>query len=354
MKVLAINSSARVGVQSKTELMLSHLVQGMREAGATVEVVNLHKKKVNYCVGCFSCWTKTPGKCIHKDDMTLEIYPKLLACDLLVLATPLYHYTVNAKLKAFIERTLPNALPFLEQKEGVTGHPIRHEIPSVAVISVAGFPEQSVFEPLSSYVRFLYGEKLAAEIYRTSAEAMEESGGSRKTDDILKATVQGGRELVEGMAISSPTMARIIQPLMDTEALSSIANIFWQTCIDEGVTPKEFKERGMVPRPDSIKTFMAVMKMAFNSEKAVNFRGVMQFTFFDDVKGECFFTIRDGSFRAEEGVAENPDVQIEAPFDVWMDIVTGKADGQKKFMEQKYKAVGDFSILMGMGEIFGK
>ncbi len=42
--------------------------------------------------------------------------------------------------------------------------------------------------------------------------------------------------------------------LMDTEVLSSIANIFWQTCIDEGVTPKEFKERGMVPRPDSIKT----------------------------------------------------------------------------------------------------
>jgi putative sterol carrier protein/putative NADPH-quinone reductase len=354
MKVLAINSSARVGVESKTELMLNHLVQGMREAGATVEVVNLHKKKIKYCVGCFSCWTKTPGKCIHKDDMSLEIYPRLLACDLLVLATPLYHYTVNAKLKAFIERTLPNLLPFLEQKEGVTGHPIRHEIPPVAVISVAGFPEQSVFEPLSSYVRFLYGEKLAAEIYRTSAEAMEESGESRKTDDILEATVQGGRELVEGMAISSPTMARIIQPLMDTEALSSIANIFWQTCIDEGVTPREFKEKGMVLRPDSLETFMTVMKVAFNSEKAGDFHGTMQFSFSGDVEGKCFFSIQDGLFSTVEGVAENPDVHIESPFDVWMDIVTGKADGQKMFMEQKYKAVGDFSILMRMGDLFGK
>jgi multimeric flavodoxin WrbA len=33
MKVLAINSSARIGGQSKTELMLNHLVEGMREAG---------------------------------------------------------------------------------------------------------------------------------------------------------------------------------------------------------------------------------------------------------------------------------------------------------------------------------
>ena len=103
MKVLAINSSARIGGQSKTELMLNHLVEGMRDAGAAVEVINLHKMNIKNCIGCFTCWTKTPGKCIHKDDMTDEIYPKYLDADLLVLATPLYHFTVNAEMKAFIE-----------------------------------------------------------------------------------------------------------------------------------------------------------------------------------------------------------------------------------------------------------
>ena len=92
MKVLAINSSARVGVETKTELMLNHLVQGMREAGATVEVENLHKRKMNYCVGCFSCWTNIPGKCIHRDDMSIDIFPRLISSDFLVLSTPLYHY----------------------------------------------------------------------------------------------------------------------------------------------------------------------------------------------------------------------------------------------------------------------
>ena len=55
MNILALNSSPRVGVESKTEWMLDHLVQGMREAGAAVEVVALKDKKVRHCSGCFTC-----------------------------------------------------------------------------------------------------------------------------------------------------------------------------------------------------------------------------------------------------------------------------------------------------------
>ena len=61
MKILALNSSPRSEGQSKTEIMLKSLVKGMREAGAEVEVVDLRKKTIKNCVGCFSCWTKSPG-----------------------------------------------------------------------------------------------------------------------------------------------------------------------------------------------------------------------------------------------------------------------------------------------------
>ncbi len=91
MKVLALNSSLRQDGESRTELMLDHLVKGMREAGADVEVVNLRDKTINYCMGCFSCDTITPGKCIIPDDMTQELYPKWLASDLCIYATPLFH-----------------------------------------------------------------------------------------------------------------------------------------------------------------------------------------------------------------------------------------------------------------------
>ena len=54
MKVLAINSSLRKGGQSRTEMMMNHLVEGMREAGAEVDVVHLRQKKIKYCIGCFT------------------------------------------------------------------------------------------------------------------------------------------------------------------------------------------------------------------------------------------------------------------------------------------------------------
>ena len=61
MKVLALNSSPRTQVQSKTELMLTHLVEGMRDAGADVELVNLRKQTIKNCIGCFTCWTRRRG-----------------------------------------------------------------------------------------------------------------------------------------------------------------------------------------------------------------------------------------------------------------------------------------------------
>ncbi|MGZ3592655.1 MAG: flavodoxin family protein, partial [Syntrophales bacterium] len=131
MKVLAINSSPRPEGQSKTELMLNSLVKGMREAGADVEVVHLRNKKVNNCIGCFTCWTKTPGVCLHKDDMTGELFPKWAGADLVIYASPLYHFTVNAEMKAFIERTLPALEPFFEDHDDGTGHPWRIRHPSV-------------------------------------------------------------------------------------------------------------------------------------------------------------------------------------------------------------------------------
>ena len=205
MNVLALNASPRGGGQSKTEFLLNHLVQGMEEAGAEVEVVALRKKKINTCVGCFTCWTKTPGVCIHQDDMTRELFPKWLASDLVVYAFPLYHYTVSAAMKTFIERTLPVALPFFERGEAETYHPLRHDFPKAVVLSVAGLPEMSVFDQLSAYIRFLFGfrtKTLVAELYRPAAESLATPFFREKAREIREAFVQAGREIVRTKAVS--------------------------------------------------------------------------------------------------------------------------------------------------------
>jgi len=353
MKVLALNSSARTGDVSKTEIVLDYLLQGMREAGAEVEVVELRKKKIRYCIGCFACWTKTPGTCIHNDDMTKELLPKYLDSDLVILATPLFHYTVNALMKTFIERTLPIALPFFEKRDGVTRHPYRHEAPPVVVLSVAGFPEESVFDALKFYVNFLFQQRLVAEIYRTSAEMLSQSSTGQKASDIREALIQGGRELVQSMKISQETMDRIKKPITTFEEMAPMGNLMWQTCINEGVTMGEAQKGRLIPRPDSIETFLMLMKFSFKANKAKEARLTMQFNFSGQVAGECYFMIENGSFKTGLGKSNSPDLIIESPFEVWMDILTRKADGQKMFMEKKYTTKGDVSILMRMGEFFG-
>ena len=355
MKVLAINSSPRADGISKTAMLLDALVKGMRDAGAEVETINLREKKIKNCIGCFTCWTKTPGVCVQKDDMTTELYPKWLEADLAVYATPLYHFTVNATMKTFIERTLPVVEPFLKRGDDSTSHPLRQKLPRAVVLSVAGFPEASVFAQLTSYINFLFGKGLVAEIYRPAAEMLRLPQFPGTTKDILDATAQGGRELVQSMKISKETMERIAKPIVDDfDTMANMANVFWKSCIREGLSPKEFDERRLIPRPDSIETFMMIMPMGFNSERAGDMRAVLQFNFSGEVDGSCHFKIENGKIEAKEGASEKPDLTIESPFEVWMDVITGKADGQQMFMQQEYKAVGDLSLLMRMNDLFGR
>jgi putative sterol carrier protein len=288
--------------------------------------------------------------------MTAELFPKWLEADIAVYATPLYHFALNASMKAFIERTLPVLEPFLERLDGKTVHPLRHgfNAPRGVVLSVAGFPEPSVFDQLSRYVRFLFGDRLLAEIYRPGAEMLSLPELAAITKDILEATARAGQEIVQSGSILAVTAERIQQPIGgDFDSFSSMANLFWKSCIREGLTPGEFHQRNPVPRPDSIETFMMVMVRALNRERASQTKATMQFTFSGEVEGVCHFKIEDGKIEAKKGASVNPDLIVESPFETWMDVITGKSDGQQLFMQQKYRASGDLSLLLRMKELFG-
>ena len=361
MKILALNSSPRGNGESKTEIMLHALVAGMREAGAEVEVADLRTKKIKNCAGCFSCWTKQPGTCIHKDDMTRELFPKWLASDLVVYASPLYHFSVNAELKTFIERTLPVLEPFFLQHNGRAYHPLRGKPPKVVILSVAGLPEESVFDPLSTWVNFIFGgghnpdaKTLVAEIYRPMAEALTIPYYQEKATNILDATQQAGREIVATMNVSEETMARVKQPMVEDPAtFLEFGNLMWKTCIAEGITPREFGDKGVMPRPDSISSYIELMKLGFNPGPARGLKTTIQFNFSSENQGSCFLSIADGAITCQQGSLNQPDLTVNTPFEVWMDILTGKSDGQQMFLDQKYTVEGDLALLMQMEQLFG-
>lgn len=356
MKVLAVNSSPRKDEHSKTKQMLNALVEGMREAGAQVDVVDLKDKKVKNCIGCLSCWTKTPGVCSIKDDMTKELFPLWIEADLAVYATPLYHFTVNASMKAFIERTLPVLQPFLISFGKETLHPLRYKHPKIAFLSVAGFPEYSVFSQLSSWANFIYGRFgiVTAEIYRPMAEALSLPSLKHKAEEIFSATRQAGREIVQNGKVSDETMSRITQDIVkDVTLFHDVANIMWKSCINECISPTEMREKNLVPVPESIADFQKIMLFAFMPMAAADMKAILQFNFTGSQEGSCYFTIDNGEITASEGTAATPSLTIDTDFSLWVDIMGRKADGQQMFMEQRYKVEGDIGILMKMNELFG-
>ncbi|MGA2465252.1 MAG: SCP2 sterol-binding domain-containing protein, partial [Thermodesulfobacteriota bacterium] len=54
-----------------------------------------------------------------------------------------------------------------------------------------------------------------------------------------------------------------------------------------------------------------------------------------------------------EGKVDSPTLTIKTPSEIWLAIANGELDGQKGFMEGKYTAVGDMSLLMRMKSLFG-
>lgn len=101
MKVIGIIGSPR-GAKSRTLKLLESALKGAEECGADIEVIDVTKKDIRYCIGCASCY-KT-GKCVLKDEFG-EVYEKLLACEGFVLGSPVYFNNVSAQLKTFMDRT---------------------------------------------------------------------------------------------------------------------------------------------------------------------------------------------------------------------------------------------------------
>jgi multimeric flavodoxin WrbA len=101
MKVLILQGSPRAN--GNTAWMAEEYKKAAEAAGHNVTLVNVAKKKINGCLACEYCHTKGNGACVQKDDMQ-ELYPLLAEAEVLVLASPIYYFTLSAQIQAPIQR----------------------------------------------------------------------------------------------------------------------------------------------------------------------------------------------------------------------------------------------------------
>lgn len=101
-KVLIISSSPRK--DGNSDLLCDEFMKGAKESSHDVEKVFISQRKINYCTGCGVC--NSTHKCVQNDDMS-EILDKMINSDVIVLATPVYFYSMDGQLKTLIDRTVP-------------------------------------------------------------------------------------------------------------------------------------------------------------------------------------------------------------------------------------------------------
>ena len=101
MKVLILQGSPRAN--GNTAWMAEEFKKAAEAAGHEVTLVNVAKKKIAGCLACEYCHNKGNGACIQKDDMQ-ELYPLMSEAEALILAGPIYYFTLSAQIQAPIQR----------------------------------------------------------------------------------------------------------------------------------------------------------------------------------------------------------------------------------------------------------
>ena len=102
VKVLAISASPRK--DGNSDVLCEQFLKGASEVGNEVEKISLRQMNITPCIACYGC--SKSHKCVKEDDMH-NILQKLIGADVIVLATPVYFYSMDAQMKTMIDRCLP-------------------------------------------------------------------------------------------------------------------------------------------------------------------------------------------------------------------------------------------------------
>jgi multimeric flavodoxin WrbA/putative sterol carrier protein len=326
-------------------------LKGAQSQGAETETIYLKEKDIHSCIGCYTCWTKTPGVCVFKDDMP-ELLEKVRNCDIIVYATPLYIFNVTSLLKAFQERLLPLLDPHLVKKGEAYSHPSRYERNlKMVLVSNCGFPEISHFDGLRHVFRHLERSghvPIIGELLMPAGELLKQKRLRDKIQGVLQAAYRAGIEVVRDGRISKETEAEIQKPLVAPDEMAEMANLWWDSQL-EGITQGKPQEG----RIEDMRLLLRGMATIFNAQIAGDLKVTIQFEVTGKQTGNWFISIEDGRCTYNEGRIDSPTLTIKTPSDIWLAIANGELDGQQAFMEGKYTAVGDMTLLMRMKSLFG-
>lgn len=232
MKVLVLNGSPK-GERSNTLNITKAFLKGFPEDTET-EYVSLYKLNIKPCAGCFSCWSKTPGECIIKDDMG-ALYEKINAADIVIESFPLYFFGMPSQLKAMTDRCLPFMLPYmgnLVESGNASFHELRDEgmhKKRLVVITTCGYVSAKPMYPaLLRQLDLICGEGHYTAIMCPEGELFIAEKAKRQREGYLAEITKAGAEFAQNLRLSDETKERIAKPILSPQGFEAITLAHWQ------------------------------------------------------------------------------------------------------------------------------
>lgn len=178
MKILGILGSPRV--QGAAATLLDTVLDGARQAGASVERVNLSDLKLNFCASCGACYRS--GACTQQDDFE-ALKAKLLAADGVVLASPVYVNSVPGQVKTLMDRC------------SYLIHCLLLDGKYAAAVATAGGSRQDEVAEYQNQFLSMCGAQIVGAV-----GALTGTGGFRDPEQALAQAIALGKELAAAIA----------------------------------------------------------------------------------------------------------------------------------------------------------
>jgi multimeric flavodoxin WrbA len=185
MKVLGLMGSPRI--RSNTDLLLDQVLQGAQSCGAEVEKIIVDKLAISPCKEYYGC--ARDGKCVIRDDMD-DVYDKLLEADVVIVASPMFFYSLSAQIKAVIDRCQA-----LWARKYLLKQPVPHSPKRGAFIGVGATKGKNLFEGSILIVKYFFeaiGAHYADELL---VWGVDDRGEIKEHSEYLMAALELGKRL---------------------------------------------------------------------------------------------------------------------------------------------------------------
>ena len=225
MKVLVINGSPKA--KSDTMCLTNAFLEGLtKDNRFEVNRIDIIKKTIKPCVGCFMCWKGETGECFQDDDQK-EIMDEYKNADIVIYSFPLYSYAMPSHLKAFVDRLIPFNKMTMKEKDGRIVHVPRVDLSRQKKLFIvgSGFPNfEGNYDGLDIMLKSKFGKDIIT-LYVSECPMLNEPDARPLTLPLLEKFTKAGEYYAQNLDISPELKKELETPMLDKATYMKFANM---------------------------------------------------------------------------------------------------------------------------------